>query len=59
MLIYANCGSVLLLFIGIHSDANKSLERLAFTRNSEINLLLTSEGGIDGIFLLYKNWFMF
>ena len=55
--LYANCGSILLLFIGVHIDAKKSLKRLAFTRRSEINLLLTSKRRIDGIFLLYKNRF--
>ena len=55
--LYANCGSVLRLFIGVHIDAKKSLNRLAFIQKSEINLLLTSKGSIDGISLLYKNWF--
>ena len=50
-----NCGSVLPLFIYVHIDTKKSLKRLVFTRNSEINLSLTSKGGIDDIFLLYKN----
>ena len=57
--IYENCGSVLPLFIGAHIDAKKSLKRFAFTQNSEINLLLTSKGGINGTFLLYKNRFNF
>ena len=47
LVLYANCGSVLPLFIGIHFDAKKSLKRLAFTWKSELNLL----------FLLYKNRF--
>ena len=47
------------LFIGAHIDAKKSLKRFAFTQNSEINLLLTSKGGINGTFLLYKNCFNF
>ena len=56
-ILYANWSSVFPLFICAHIDAKKSLERLAFTQKSEIDLLLTSKGGIDGIFLLYKNWF--
>ena len=57
LVLHANCGSILPLFIGVHIDAKKSLKRLAFTGKSEINLLLTGKRGIDGIFLLYKNWF--
>ena len=49
--------SILSLFTGIHIGEKKSLKRLAFTQKSEINLLLTSKRGINGIFLLYKNWF--
>ena len=55
--LYANCGSLLPLFIGLLIDAKKSLKRLAFTQKSERNILLTRKEGIDGIFLLYKNWF--
>ena len=57
LVLYADYFSVLPLFIGVHIDVKKSLKRLAFTRKSEINLLLTSKGGIDGIFLLYENQF--
>ena len=33
------------------------LKRFAFIQKPERNLLLTTKGGIDGIFLLYKSWF--
>ena len=59
LVIYTNCGIVLPLFIGVHLDAKKSLKRFAFTQNSEINFLLASKGGIDGIFLLHKIGFNF
>ena len=55
--LYANSGTVLPLFTGVHIHAKKSLNRLAFIQKSEINLLLTSKGCIDGISLLYKNRF--
>ena len=55
--LYVNCDSVLPLFISTHINAKKSLKRLVFTQKSEIILLLASKGGIDGIFLLCKNWF--
>ena len=41
--LYANCGSVHPLFIGVHIDAKK-LKKIAFKRKSEINLMLTSKG---------------
>ena len=53
----ANCGSVLPLFIGVHIDAKKSAKRFDFIQKSEKKLLLTSKGGINGIFLFYKNQF--
>ena len=43
-----------LFFTGVHIDAKKSLNRLAFMQRSEMNLLLVSN---CGIFLLYKNCF--
>ena len=57
MVLHVNCGSVLPLFIGVDIDAKKIIKEISFYTNSEINLLLTSKEGIDGIFLLYKNWF--
>ena len=53
-MLYANCDSVLPFFIVVYSGARKSLKRLAFTRMSEMKLLLTSKGGIDGIFLYIR-----
>ena len=41
------------MFIGVHNDAIKSLKRLAFTRESEINLLLTNK--VSMVIFYYKN----
>ena len=57
LVLYKNGGIVLLLFIGVHIEAKKSLNRLALVQNSETNLPFTNKGGIAGMFLLYKNLF--
>ena len=57
LVLYANGGIVLPLFIGVHIEAKKSLNRLALVQKSETNLPFTNKGGIAGIFLLYKNLF--
>ena len=49
---YANGGIVLPLFIGVHIEAKKSLNRLALVQKPETNLPFTTKGRI---FLLYKN----
>ena len=41
------------MFIGVHNDAIKSLKRLTFTRESEINLLLTNK--VSMVIFYYKN----
>ena len=55
--LHANGGIVLPLFIGVHIEAKKSLNRLALVQKSKTNLPFTNKGGITGIFLLYKNLF--
>ena len=57
LVLYANGGNVLPLFIGVHIEAKKSLNRLALVQKFKTNLPFTNKGGIAGIFLLYKNLF--
>ena len=57
LVLYANGGIVLPLFIGVHIEAKKSLNRLALVQKSETNLPFTNKGEIARIFLLYKNLF--
>ena len=44
-------GNILLLLIGVHLKAKKSLERLAFSVKSDTILLFTKRGGIKGTLL--------
>ena len=48
----SNVGNVLSLAAGVHCLQKNSLNKLAFSLKSVIKLLLTSNGGIRGIFLL-------
>ena len=58
LVLHANGGIVLPLFIGVHIEANKkSLNRLALVQKYETNLPFTNKGGIAGIFLVYKSVF--
>ena len=57
LVLYANGGTALPLFVGVHTEAKKSLNRLALVQKPEINLSFTNKGWIAGIFLLYKNLF--
>ena len=50
MVLYANGGNELPLLTGVHIDAKKSLNRLAFVQKSETNLPFISKGGMAGIF---------
>ena len=52
LVLYANGGIVLPLFIGVHFEARKSLNRLALVQKPETNLPFTTK---ERIFLLYKN----
>ena len=56
LVLYANGGIVRPLFIGVHLEAKKSLNRLALVRKSEINLPFTNKGGIAGIFYYIKTY---
>ena len=55
LVLYADGGILLPLFIGVYIEAKKLLNRLALAKKSETNLPFTNKGGIAGIFLLYKN----
>ena len=48
----SNVGNVLSLATGVHCLQKNSLNKLAFSLKSVTKLLLTSNGGIKGIFLL-------
>ena len=54
LVLYANGGNELSLFIGVHINTIKSWSRLAFEQTFETNLTLISKGRMVGIFLLYK-----
>ena len=48
----SNVGNVLSLATGVHCLQKNSLNKLAFSLRSVTKLLLTSNGGIRGIFIL-------
>ena len=47
-------GNILLLLIGVHWEAKKSLKRLAFSMKSDTILLFIKRGGIKGPYCLYR-----
>ena len=52
LVLYANGGIVLPLFIGVYIEAKKSLNRLALVQKSETNLPFTNKEGIAGFFFI-------
>ena len=54
MILYANYGTVLLLFIGRHIEVEKSLNKLALVQKP---LLFSNKMGSVAIYLLYKKLF--
>ena len=52
LVLYANGGNELSLFIGVHINTIKSWNRLAFRQTFETNLTLISKGRMAGIFAI-------
>ena len=52
LVLHISGGIVFPLYIGVHIEAKKSLNRLALVKNSETNLPFTNKGGIPGIRLI-------
>ena len=50
LVVYANGGIVLPLFIGAHILKLKIIKQIALVQKSETNLPFTNKGGIAGIF---------
>ena len=50
-------GKTLILGIGVHWEAKKLLQRLAFSVKSDTISLFTNRGGINGILVPLKNDF--